>query len=158
MPSSLPPHQGLPRQPQGPTHCTLRTFFMYLLHILKFYPQLYFRSLWAIQFLEIFISMLWTLFLSFIIIIIFYFTILYWFCHTSACIRHGCTCVDHFSKPFFPLWIFKLLFHGLYFIWIDPILYSVLIELQLDKIEILAFENTLLLLSRFSRVRLCATP
>ena len=25
----------------------------------------------------------------------FYFTILYWFCHTSACIHHGCTCVPH---------------------------------------------------------------
>ena len=34
----------------------------------------------------------------FIIIILFYFTILYWFCHTSTCIRHGCTHVAH-SKP-----------------------------------------------------------
>ena len=25
----------------------------------------------------------------------FYFTILYWFCHTSTCIHHGCTCVPH---------------------------------------------------------------
>ena len=25
----------------------------------------------------------------------FYFTILYWFCHTSTCIRHKCTCVPH---------------------------------------------------------------
>ena len=24
-----------------------------------------------------------------------YFTILYWFCHTSTCIRHGCTRVPH---------------------------------------------------------------
>ena len=31
----------------------------------------------------------------FIIIIFFYFTILYWFCHTSTCIRHGCTSVPH---------------------------------------------------------------
>ena len=30
-----------------------------------------------------------------IIIIIFYFTILYWFCHTSICIHHGCTRVLH---------------------------------------------------------------
>ena len=30
-----------------------------------------------------------------IIIIIFYFTILYWFCHTSTCICHGCTRVPH---------------------------------------------------------------
>ena len=40
------------------------------------------------------------LFLNFfIIIIIFYFTILYWFCHTSTCIRHGCTCVPHPEPP-----------------------------------------------------------
>ena len=26
---------------------------------------------------------------------IFYFTILYWFCHTLTWIRHGCTCVPH---------------------------------------------------------------
>ena len=34
-----------------------------------------------------------------IIIIIFYFTILYWFCHTSTCIRHWCTCVLHPEPP-----------------------------------------------------------
>ena len=28
-----------------------------------------------------------------------YFTILYWFCHTSTWIRHGCTCAPH---PEFP--------------------------------------------------------
>ena len=31
--------------------------------------------------------------------IIFYFTILYWFCHTSTCIRHGCTRVPHPEHP-----------------------------------------------------------
>ena len=31
---------------------------------------------------------------------IFYFTILYWFCHTSTWIRHGCTCVPHPVPPF----------------------------------------------------------
>lgn len=103
MPSSLPPHQGLPRQPQGPAHHTLRAFFMYPLHILVFYPQLYFRSSWAIQFLEIFISMLWTIFQSHF---------------------YPCESSDYY---FF--------FHGLYFIWIDPILYSVLIELHLNKIR-----------------------
>ena len=36
----------------------------------------------------------------FIIIILFYFTILYWFCHTSTCIRHGCTHVAHSKPPF----------------------------------------------------------
>ena len=30
-----------------------------------------------------------------IIIIFFYFTILYWFCYTSTCIRHGCTRVPN---------------------------------------------------------------
>ena len=38
--------------------------------------------------------------LFFIIIIIFYFTILYWFCHTSTCICHGCTRVPHPEPPF----------------------------------------------------------
>ena len=33
-----------------------------------------------------------------IIIFFFYFTILYWFCHTSTCICHGCTCVPQ-SEP-----------------------------------------------------------
>ena len=30
---------------------------------------------------------------------VFYFTILYWFCHTSTCIRHGCTRVPHPEPP-----------------------------------------------------------
>ena len=29
------------------------------------------------------------------LIYLFYFTILYWFCHTPTWIRHGCTCVPH---------------------------------------------------------------
>ena len=29
----------------------------------------------------------------------FYFTILYWFCHTSTWIHHGCTCVPHPEPP-----------------------------------------------------------
>ena len=28
-----------------------------------------------------------------------YFTILYWFCHTSTCIRHGCARVPHPEPP-----------------------------------------------------------
>ena len=28
-----------------------------------------------------------------------YFTILYWFCHTSTCICQGCTCVPHPEPP-----------------------------------------------------------
>ena len=28
-----------------------------------------------------------------------YFTILYWFCHTSPWIHHGCTCVPHPKPP-----------------------------------------------------------
>ena len=28
-----------------------------------------------------------------------YFTILYWFCHTSTCIRHGCTRIPHLEPP-----------------------------------------------------------
>ena len=32
-------------------------------------------------------------------IYLFYFTILYWFCHTLTCICHGCTCVPHPEPP-----------------------------------------------------------
>ena len=35
----------------------------------------------------------------FIIIIIIYFTIFYWFCYTSICIRHGCTHVPCPEPP-----------------------------------------------------------
>ena len=35
----------------------------------------------------------------FIIIIFCYFTILYWFCHTSTCIHHGYTRVPHPEPP-----------------------------------------------------------
>ena len=37
-----------------------------------------------------------------------YFTILYWFCQTSTCIQHGCTCVPHPEPPSLPipsLWV-----------------------------------------------------
>ena len=37
--------------------------------------------------------------LVFFLIIIFYFTILYWFCHTSTCIRHRYTHVPHPETP-----------------------------------------------------------
>ena len=33
------------------------------------------------------------------ILLFFYFTILYWFCHTSTCIHHGCTRVPHPESP-----------------------------------------------------------
>ena len=44
------------------------------------------------------ISEIYWWFLKFIIII-FYFTILYWFCHTSTWIHHGCTCVPNPEPP-----------------------------------------------------------
>ena len=34
-----------------------------------------------------------------LLLFFFYFTILYWFCHTSTCIRHGCTHVPHPEPP-----------------------------------------------------------
>ena len=42
-----------------------------------------------------------TVYLQYILkfIYFFYFTILYWFCHTSTWIRHGCTCVPHPESP-----------------------------------------------------------
>ena len=39
-------------------------------------------------------------FLSFSFIYLFYFTILYWFCHTLTWICYGCTCVPHPEPPF----------------------------------------------------------
>ena len=39
------------------------------------------------------------LFFKIIYLFIFYFTILYWFCHTFTWIRHGCTCVPHPETP-----------------------------------------------------------
>ena len=46
----------------------------------------------------------------FFLIIIFYFTILYWFCHTSTCIHHRYTHVPHpepppTSLPILSLWV-----------------------------------------------------
>ena len=35
------------------------------------------------------------------IYLFFYFTILYWFCHTSTCILHRCTRVPHPESPFY---------------------------------------------------------
>ena len=34
-----------------------------------------------------------------LIYLLFYFTMLYWFCHTSTWIFHGCTCVPHPEPP-----------------------------------------------------------
>ena len=34
-----------------------------------------------------------------VLFIYFYFTILYWFCHTLTWVRHGCTCVPHPEPP-----------------------------------------------------------
>jgi len=34
-----------------------------------------------------------------LLIYLFYFTILYWFCHTLTWICHGCTCVPHPEPP-----------------------------------------------------------
>ena len=41
------------------------------------------------------------LFIYFLILIftLFYFTILYWFCHTLTWIHHGCTCVPKHEPP-----------------------------------------------------------
>ena len=40
-----------------------------------------------------------SIFILFIYLLIFYFTILYWFCHTSTWIRQGCTRVPHPELP-----------------------------------------------------------
>ena len=38
-------------------------------------------------------------FVCFFVCLFFYFTILYWFCHTSTCICHECTRVPHPEPP-----------------------------------------------------------
>ena len=48
---------------------------------------------WTILFLFRILNKLFSLFLFF------YFTILYWFCHTLTCIHHGCTHVPHPEPP-----------------------------------------------------------
>ena len=45
------------------------------------------------------ISLLNNSFLTKFTTFFFNFTILYWFCHTSTCVRHGCTCVPHPESP-----------------------------------------------------------
>ena len=47
---------------------------------------------------RIFLSLMCNCFLIFIFTL-FYFTILYWFCHTLAWIRHGCTWVPNPEPP-----------------------------------------------------------
>ena len=39
------------------------------------------------------------LFFLLLLLLFSYFTILYWFCHTSTCIRHGCTRIPHLEPP-----------------------------------------------------------
>ena len=55
-----------------------------------FYWELYFIYLFIFRCLELAL---------FIIIIIIYFTIFYWFCHTSICIHHGYTHVPRPEPP-----------------------------------------------------------
>ena len=52
------------------------------------------RSLYKNKILKVVIF-----FFFFLIHLVFYFTILYWFCHTLTWICHGCTCVPHPEPP-----------------------------------------------------------
>ena len=61
-----------------------------------------------------FINILFFFFFSFyyyffFIFTLFYFTILYWFCHTLTWIHHGCTC-DPKHEPFLFLWAYIFYF------------------------------------------------
>ena len=58
---------------------------------------------WVNVFLNVFYFLNYTNFF----LCLFYFTILYWFCHTLTWIHHGCTCVPH-PEPSLPtpsLWV-----------------------------------------------------
>ena len=64
----------------------------------------FFVCVWTavfIKFLWIWLNDMNSLHFIFLILLLllFYFTILYWFCHTSTCIRHGCTHVPHPEPP-----------------------------------------------------------
>ena len=48
----------------------------------------------------VFVCVFFLIFLNLSFIDLFYFTILYWFCHTFTWIRHECTCVPHPEPPF----------------------------------------------------------
>ena len=59
--------------------------------------------------------------LSFFLILIFtlfYFTILYWFCHTLTWIHHGCTCVPHSETPPTSLPIPSLSVVSVHWLWV----------------------------------------
>ena len=44
-------------------------------------------------------NLIYLFFKILLLLLLFYFTILYWFCHTSTCIRHECTRVPHPEPP-----------------------------------------------------------
>ena len=50
------------------------------------------RMIWVTEWLYFYKIIIYLFIYLFIYL---YFTILYWFCHTSTCIRHGCTHVPH---------------------------------------------------------------
>ena len=64
----------------GSCHChiQLSCVFIYQLHSWSVISSFFFFFFFEILF-----------------IYLFYFTLLYWFCHTSTWIRHGCTCVPN---------------------------------------------------------------
>ena len=66
-------------------------------------------SVWTIKlvFLLLIFNLLFFYNWVFLVFFFFYFIILYWFCHTSTCIRHGCTCVPSPKLMLF----FTLYFH-----------------------------------------------
>ena len=70
--------------------CFQNTFGLNILLILKIFKFYFFQKDHFIHVsnLQSFLPFLVCFYLF--ISIFFYFTILYWFCHTSTCIRHGC--------------------------------------------------------------------
>ena len=54
---------------------------------------------WTQVFYHIHGSQLFSSYLCFVFFFSFYFTILYWFCHISTWIHHGCTCAPHPEPP-----------------------------------------------------------
>ena len=53
----------------------------------------------ALTFTYFFFPMMVFFLISFFFFSFFLYFLLYWFCHTSTCILHGCTCVPHPEPP-----------------------------------------------------------
>ena len=85
----------------------LKVFIEFLTILLLFFFTVKIPFIFYFYFLELYSH--WLLFSLIFIFTLFYFTILYWFCHTLTWIHHGCTWVPKHEPPsHLPLHIISL--------------------------------------------------